>query len=133
MKSYGWRPGARLGKGYQKGLLQPITAEDGSHPTQRSGFGFNKPFRRPRQPRCRVNNVGVYIRSVFDSPETVAVRSGESGLARNTRVRADPAHQVKYRTDWATATSTRTVILTPHAPRGFEGVNFLPGGLLVHK
>ncbi|VDM20846.1 unnamed protein product [Hydatigera taeniaeformis] len=48
MQNQGWRRGTRLGDPKRRGLLEPITSEDGSVSTNRSGLGFTvSSFRSP--------------------------------------------------------------------------------------
>ncbi|VDL99295.1 unnamed protein product [Schistocephalus solidus] len=149
MWKYGWRPGSRLGsasnsmKGTQaRGLLHPLTAEGALPPNTRTGLGFRNPRRLTRFPASALrhdpNTSGVYIRSVFDSDEMVAARSGTRLTSDNSLLRPDPELEVKYRADWrppnttgqAAASSRTHIIHTPHSMLGLEGVRFTPGGTL---
>ncbi|KAM7536059.1 hypothetical protein Aperf_G00000094090 [Anoplocephala perfoliata] len=51
MRRQGWRKGLRLGHPKRKGLLEPLTSEDGFVSTNRSGVGFITPSIRPRLKR----------------------------------------------------------------------------------
>nr|VZI14748.1 unnamed protein product [Spirometra erinaceieuropaei] len=150
MWKYGWRPGSRLGsasnsmKGAQaRGLLHPLTAEGALPPNTRTGLGFRNPRRLTRFPISKhdSNSHRVYIRSVFDSDEVVATRSGSRLTSYNSLLRPDPELEVKYRPDWrppnatdstdqAPATSRTPIIRTPHSVLGLEGVRFTHGGTL---
>ncbi|VDD75015.1 unnamed protein product [Mesocestoides corti] len=128
MQKYGWHQGTRLGKRKQKGLLRPISADDGCISLKRSGFGFTEKRRQVlKRQNASQPTGGAYIRSIFDSPETVALRSGATHLQSHHRT--NPSLQVKYREHWVSERN-RLVLYSARAPRGFVGVKFQYGGLV---
>lgn len=134
MTKYGWKPGSRLGRvrndtksSCSRGLLHPISIAGSLPKGVRTGVGFRVPKRLiPRGLVPCKPCPPVYIRSVFDTPEVVAYRTGESVMLSHNR--PDPMEEVKYRSDWVP--KKRTVILTPNASRGLEGIRFQSGGVL---
>ncbi|KAH8851310.1 nuclear receptor [Schistosoma japonicum] len=113
-KRMGWIPGNGLGakKGRLKissGIIDPITCEGSLPPKVRTGLGYYGP-RILRNSNKRLLNKeltsnitgqalkSVYIRSVFDSPQTVVHRSG-LGLSPSLLRRNDPTMVVKWLRD----------------------------------
>ncbi|TNN15391.1 G patch domain-containing protein [Schistosoma japonicum] len=160
LKRMGWIPGNGLGakKGRLKissGIIDPITCEGSLPPKVRTGLGYYGP-RILRNSNKRLLNKeltsnitgqalkSVYIRSVFDSPQTVVHRSG-LGLSPSLLRRNDPTMVVKWLRDREESLShlksskpsdervlikNRTIILNGHSNLSKEGISFVFGGYL---
>ncbi|KAL5108443.1 G patch domain-containing protein 3 [Taenia crassiceps] len=126
MQSQGWRRGTRLGDPKRKGLLEPLTSEDSSVSTNRSGLGFAVTSSRPSPIRRRFSKFagGVYIRSAFDGPGVVALRSSTAYHDKRPQNRRD------LNDYQSTSREKRLVINNPYSSLGIEGVKFEFGGLI---
>ncbi|KAH9284634.1 G patch domain-containing protein 3 [Echinococcus granulosus] len=130
MQNQGWRRGTRLGDPKRKGLLEPLTSEDSYVSTNRSGFGFTVASFRPSLTKDFSQfPSSVYIRSVFDSPEVVSLRSDTAYHETDSRncqsaIGCQCANREK-----------RLVINNPHSSIGIECVKFHFGGIIgsTHK
>ncbi|CAH8830529.1 unnamed protein product [Trichobilharzia szidati] len=158
LERMGWIPGTALGvkkdgSKFISGLIDPITCEGSLPPNVRTGLGFYGPPIRRQSLNARITadtqkqeTRSVYIRSVFDSPQTVAHRSG-LGLFPSLLRRNDPGLVVKWLRDreassnpLPNATSTvldgpvpvknRTIILNSYNNVSKEGISFISGGYL---
>ncbi|VDP90909.1 unnamed protein product [Echinostoma caproni] len=144
----GWNPGSRLGPTdttqnvARKGLLCPIEVNEQTLGSRnRPGLGYYGPpcVNYSINPGQGVKS--VYIRTVFDKPETVMQRSG-LGLKKSLVRRDDPQLVLKYRQkperEKSEASTSnlqfiplnRTVILNPHGIVSKEGISFVSGGFL---
>lgn len=121
MEKQGWRRGTCLGRLKRKGLTKPLTSEDGFISKNRIGVGFIAKTGHSYQ--TGTNSLftgGIYIRSVFDSPEVVARRSG---IVTCSGLRPHNYHN-------ATDGGNRVVISSPYYKYGLECVNFKFGGVI---
>lgn len=144
----GWEPGSCLGplgteRSRRSGLLCPIEVDEHAPGARtRAGLGYYGPpcINYSIHPGQMANP--VYIRTIFDNPQTVAQRS-TLGLNKSLIRRDDPTRVLKYRhepakntkTDQSASTSqfvplNRTVILNAHNVLSREGISFISGGFL---
>ncbi|CAH8479686.1 unnamed protein product [Heterobilharzia americana] len=161
LERMGWTPGTALSvkSSHSKvtsGLIDPITCEGSLPPKVRTGLGYYGP-RILRNSCKKMLNPGstfinkeqklksVYIRSVFDSPQTVARRSG-LGLFPSLLRRNDPGLVVKWLSDKKVSSTSptestvplderiliknRTIILNSYGNLSKEGISFVSGGYL---
>ncbi|KAM3175651.1 hypothetical protein ACTXT7_008091 [Hymenolepis weldensis] len=72
MRNQGWRKGFRLGHPKRRGLMDPLTSEDGVTSRNRSGFGFITPSVRPRLKRTlnRPGNSSLVNRVIINTPSS---------------------------------------------------------------
>ncbi|CAH8440046.1 unnamed protein product [Schistosoma turkestanicum] len=160
LKRMGWIPGTGLGakRGRFKvssGIRVPITCEGSLPPKVRKGLGYygprilrnsNRQLLSGKSTSCKVGSTvkPVYIRSVFDSPQTVACRSG-LGLSPSVLRRNDLGMVVKWLSDREETSShlkspkplhdqlsirNRTIILNTYSNLSKEGISFVSGGYL---
>ncbi|CAH8470542.1 unnamed protein product [Schistosoma curassoni] len=160
LKRMGWIPGTGLGakRGHPKvssGIKVPITCEGSLPPRVRKGLGYygerisrssNKQLFSGGSNSCKIGHAtkSVYIRSVFDSPQTVAHRSG-LGFSPSILRRNDPGMVVKWLNDREESLDhplsskplyerlpikNRTIILNAYSNLSKEGISFVSGGYL---